>query len=66
MSKILKWCPSIGDNYYIVDLLEEKMYDLFYWSGDEADYMRYERGLVCKSRTEALKKAKKMLKIIKD
>ncbi len=61
----LNWCPSIGDNYYVVDLLDKKLYDMFYWFGDENDYLNWEKRLICKSKTEAIKKAKKMLNSIK-
>ena len=57
--------PTMYDSYYLPDILEEKLYCLYQWLGDELDMRCKERGLVFRTKEEAIKAAKKMLEAIK-
>ena len=53
------------DPYYVPDILEEKLYCLYQWLGDELDMGCKERGLAFRTKEEAIEAAKKMLEVVK-
>lgn len=57
--------PTMYDSYYVPDILEEKQYCLYQWLGDELDTRCKERGLVFRTKKEAIEVAKKMLEMVK-
>lgn len=57
--------PTMYDPYYLPDILEEKLYCLYQWLGDELDMRCKERGLVFRTKEEAIEVAKKMFEAIK-
>lgn len=57
--------PTMYDPYYIPDILEEKLYCLYQWLGDELDMRCKERGLAFRTKEEAIEVAKKMLEAVK-
>ena len=52
--------------YYYPNLSYFRLYDSKYWQGDELDEKRKERGLVFKTKEEAIEAAKKMLEVLKE
>lgn len=65
MSNNKEQWPTMYDPYYIPDILEKKQYCLYQWLGDELDMRCKERGLVFRTKEEAIEVAKKMLKVVK-
>ena len=57
--------PAMYDPYYIPDILEKEQYCLYQWLGDELDMRCKERGLVFRTKEEAIEVAKKMLEVVK-
>ena len=64
----LPWKPQDDKQYYTprIAVYSENMYDIYLWDGDDYDKERYRMGIVCKTSTEAIKLAKKMLAVAKE
>lgn len=64
----LPWKPQDGKQYYTprITVYSENMHDTYCWTDDEYDKERYRMGIVCKSATEAIELAKKMLAVAKE
>ena len=59
-----KWQPKVGDKYYIPRTSRELYYDDLIWENDSYDNRMLERNIVFKTKEEAIKVAKKMLKAL--
>ena len=61
------WKPTNeGEWYYTPALDTESGCYTFYWENDDTDKRRYRRGLVFKTREEAIAVSKKMLNILEE
>ena len=61
------WKPTNeGERYYTPALDTESGCYTFYWENDDTDKRRYRRGLVFKTREEAIAVSKKMLNILEE
>ena len=62
-----KWKPEIGETYYIPDMFFEGKEDIlaYIWSDSELDYRKYEAGIVCRTKEEAVELSDKMLMVAK-
>lgn len=56
-----EWMPEVGSMVFIPAPSNTDFYYVSDWDDDEADKMRLERGLVFKSKEQAIKKCKEML-----
>lgn len=65
--KKLPWEPATGEDYFMPYISggEADFERNSYWSSD-CDKKRYEAGLVCKTKNEAIEKAGKMLAALKE
>lgn len=63
-----KWKPEIGETYYIPDMFFEGKKDIlaYIWSDSELDYRKYEAGIVCHTKEEAIELSSKMLMVAKE
>ena len=65
--KKLPWKPKNDEGYYSPCVSEGiANYDYHYWNNEQIDLPRYNANLVCRTKEEALEKAKKMLAAVKD
>lgn len=55
------WEPKIDEAYYIPRPDTASRFAVARWQGGESDVYRYSQGLVCKSASEAIDVAKKMI-----
>ena len=55
-----KWKPKYDERYYISDFTFKDWWDYNIWVGDSIDNILYNRGLVFKTKEEAVKKAKEI------
>ena len=62
-----KWKPEVGETYYIPDMFFEGKEDIlaYIWSNSELDYRKYEAGIVCRTKEEAVELSDKMLMVAK-
>lgn len=60
-----KMWPDYGDRYYFPSLNSDCMYDYHWWVGYKSGKILKRRGLVFKTKEEAIKAAKKMFEAIK-
>lgn len=60
-----KMWPKYGDEYYFPMPCSKPMYERTEWCNDNTDRMLEERGLVFKTKEEAVEAGKKMLEVIK-
>lgn len=63
---VKRWKPEVGEEYYVPDLLTKRLYDSYNYCDDEYNEMRLGLNLICKTKEEALEKAKKMIDAIKE
>ena len=56
--------PKHGNCYFIADITSVTYYTQHIWSNDVVDRTLFERGLIYKTKEEAIAKAKQMLGII--
>lgn len=56
-----KWKPARYENYYFPTPITKVLWAYTKWVDSPNDNTRYERGLVCKTKEEAISLAKKML-----
>lgn len=67
--KIVKnkmWIPENDEKYFVSDLLNSDLTHEYTWRGDEFDCNMYDRGLIFKTKEEAIKMSKKMLAMLKE
>lgn len=62
----LPWKPKMGERYYVSDIFDRDLFDYYLWDDDERDEELYKRGLVFKTKEEAIEMSKKMLAVAKD
>jgi len=55
-----KWKPEVEEEYYTVDFMQDDWCGYNLWYGDNIDNNLYNRGLVFKTKEEAVKKAKEI------
>lgn len=60
-----KWKPQKGEPYFVVSIIETRLYNKFVWSNREYDERCFERGLIFRTKEEAVAATKKMLESIK-
>lgn len=65
--KKLPWKPNLNEMYYVPYINGAiTNYTKSVWKNDEIDLLRYNANLVCRTKEEAIEKAKKMLAAVKD
>lgn len=62
----LPWKPTKGEKYYVSHILDRELWDCYSWDDEEYDEELYKRGVVFKTKEEAVMAAKKMLKVINE
>lgn len=61
-----KWKPEWDERYYIPCICSGKgSFRWCRWINNELDYLRYEAGIICESKNEAIELARKMLAVAK-
>ena len=64
--KKLPWKPVVYDEYYYPIPSDRDLWESRLWIGDNYDNSRFSRGLICKTKEEAIDMAKKMLAVVKE
>ena len=62
----LPWKPKMEEKYYIPSIFDWDFYKYNFWLNDECDEKYYKRGLVFKTKEEAIEMSKKMLAMAKE
>ena len=62
----LPWKPKMEEKYYIPSIFDWDFYKYNFWLNDECDEKYYKRGLVFKTKEEAIKMSKRMLAMAKE
>lgn len=62
----LPWKPTKGEKYYVSHILDRDLWDCYLWNDEEDDEELYKRGVVFKTKEEAIEAAKKMLAAINE
>ena len=64
----LPWRPREGEKYYVprIAIQPEDRHYYYYWDNDGVDIKRYDMGIVCKTKEEAIALTEKMLEAIKE
>ena len=64
----LPWKPREGEKYYVprIAIRPEDRHYYYYWDNDGVDIKRYDMGLVCKTKEEAIALTEKMLVAINE
>lgn len=64
----LPWKPREGEKYYVprIAIRPEDMHYYYYWDNDGVDRKRYDMGIVCKTKEEAIALTEKMLAVAKE
>lgn len=62
----LPWKPKVEEKYYVPNIFDRDFYNYNFWFDDECDEKFYKRGLVFKTKEEAIKMSKKMLAMAKE
>lgn len=64
----LPWKPQIGEKYYVprIAIQPEDRHFYYYWDNDGVDIKRYDMGIVCKTKEEAVALTEKMLAAAKE
>ena len=62
----LPWKPKMGERYYVSDIFDRDLFDYYLWDDDERDEELYKRGLVFKTKEEAIELAQRMLAVAKE
>lgn len=62
------WKPTLGEEYYTptIDCKDLLLYTTVFWADDRIDKEFYERGLVCKTKEEAIAMAETLLAVVKE
>lgn len=61
-----KWVPKFGELYYLANTASHEMFSDCCWNNYKNDFARLERGIVFKTKEEAIEASKKMLKALED
>jgi len=56
-----KWKPEIGECFFVPSLMSLNFYTCYSWDNDSLDNTKFGRGLVFKTKEEAISRAKQML-----
>ena len=62
----LPYKPTKGEKYYVSHILNRDLWNCYSWNDDEYDEELYKRGVVFKTKEEAVMAAKKMLVAINE
>lgn len=64
----LPWRPREGEKYYVprIAIRPEDRHYYYYWSNSGVDIKRYDMGIVCKTKEEAIALTEKMLAVAKE
>lgn len=62
----LPWKPKMGETYYTSDIFDQDLWDYYLWDDDKRDEELYKRGLVFKTKKEAIEMSKKMLAVAQE
>ena len=62
----LPWKPTKGEKYYVPHILDRDLWDCYSWDDEEYDEELYKRGVVFKTKEEAVMAAKKMLAALQE
>ena len=64
----LPWKPREGEKYYVprIAIRPEDRHYYYYWDNDGVDIKRYDMGIVCKTKEEAIALTEKMLEAINE
>ncbi len=62
----LPWKPQEKEKYYLPNISNVDLCDCYCWDNDECDEEYYKRGIVCKTKEEAIALTKKMLAVAKE
>lgn len=62
----LPWKPALGERYYSPNIFNSSLYGFTSWNDNTFDNESYKRGLVCKTKDEAINITKKMLAIAQE
>lgn len=64
----LPWKPQEGEKYYVprIAIQPEDRHYYYYWDNDGVDIKRYDMGIVCKTKEEAVALTEKMLAAAKE
>ena len=62
----LPWKPQIREKYYVprIAIRPDDRYYWYHWQNSDADVKRYDMGIVCKTKEEAVALTKKMLTVV--
>lgn len=62
----LPWKPQIREKYYVprIAIRPDDRYYWYHWQNSDADIKRYDMGIVCKTKEEAVALTKKMLMVV--
>lgn len=60
------WKPNFGERYYVPLISVTNLSSEIMWLGDEYDYLRLSKGIVCKDKEEAEIIAKRMLAVARE
>lgn len=60
------WKPTKGEKYYVSDFCNRDLWECCLWDDEECDEELYEKGVVFKTKEEAIEMAKKMLAVAKE
>jgi len=63
--KTKKWKPKMFEDYFMPSIEDGIRSYVIVWFDDSDDRRRYKLNLVCRTKTEARHKAKKMLAVLK-
>lgn len=58
------WKPDDGESYYVPNLSAEEKYCMLTWCHSSEDKLQYQRGLVCKTKEEAVKMTNSLLESV--
>lgn len=62
----LPWKPKMEEKYYVPNIFDWDYYKYYLWFNDKRDEEIYKRGLVFKTKEEAIEMSKKMLAMAKE
>lgn len=62
----LPWKPVIGETYYISYIYNDNLYEQYKWNGGTYDEKQYEKGLIFRTKEEAIALSMEMLAVAKE
>lgn len=60
------WVPKLGEVYYVADPINPRLYLIRLNDGGSADNLYAKLGVACRTKTEAIRKSKFMIKAAKE